>query len=56
MVVKYNPSGISVFGNIDHFQLIFSGTINDYQFDVTGAIANDHNMQIHIVGTKREDL
>lgn len=55
-VVKYDQNSISVFGNIDHFQLTLNGEINEYQFKAIGTIANDPQTQIRVVGTKREDL
>lgn len=55
-VVKYDQNSISVFGNIDHFQLTLNGEINEYQFEAIGTIANNPQTQIRVVGTKREDL
>ncbi len=55
-VIKHNLNAISVFGDIDHFQLNFSGEINEYEFDAVGEIANNPQAQIKVVGTKKEDL
>lgn len=55
-VLKHNPNSVSVFGNIDHFQLNLAGEITEYQFNATGTIANNPQAQIQVVGTKREDL
>ena len=55
-VIKFDPNSISVFGDIDHFQLILNGEINEYQFNTIGTIANNSQAQIKVVGTKREDL
>ncbi|MBU4388723.1 MAG: hypothetical protein KKB23_04205 [Proteobacteria bacterium] len=55
-VLKHNPNSISVFGNIDHFQLNLIGEIDEYQFNATGTIVNNPQAQIKVVGTKREDL
>lgn len=55
-VIKFNPNSISVFGDIDHFQLILNGEINEYQFNAIGTIADKPQVQIKVVGTKREDL
>ena len=55
-VIKHNPNSVSVFGNIDHFQLTLNGEINDYQFKAIGSIANNPHALINVVGTKREDL
>jgi len=54
--IKYNPNIVSVFGNIDHFQLNLIGEVDEYQFNATGAIVNNPQAQIKVVGTKREDL
>jgi len=55
-VIKYDPNSISVFGNINHFELALNGEIDENQFNAIGTIANNPQTQIKVVGTKREDL
>lgn len=55
-VIQYDENIVSVFGNITHFQLTIDGEINEYQFSAVGTIANNPQVQIKVVGTKREDL
>lgn len=55
-VIKYDPNGISVFGEIDHFEITFSGNIDDNNLDVSGNITNSPESTINIVGTKKEDF
>lgn len=55
-IIKYDPSSISVFGNINHFELILDGHIEENNFDAIGVIANNPHAQIRVVGTKKEDL
>lgn len=55
-VVKYDPNSTSIFGNVDHFQLTVSGKIDEHEFNIAGAIVNNPQAQIQVIGTKREDL
>ncbi len=56
-IIRYDRNSVSVFGDIDHFELTFSGQIKDENlFDAIGIIANNPQTQIRIVGTKKEDL
>lgn len=55
-VIKYDSNSISVFGNINHFELILNGEIGENQFDAIGTIANNPQAQMRVVGTKKEDL
>lgn len=55
-VIKHDPNSISVFGNIDHFQLNLSGEIDEYQFTATANIIGNDLAQLRIVGTKKEDI
>lgn len=55
-VIKYDPNSISVFGNINHFELILNGEIDENQFNAIGTIANNPQAQMRVVGTKKEDL
>lgn len=54
-VIKYDPNSVSIFGDIDHFELIIQGEINENNFTATGTIKNDTN-KITVSGTKKEDL
>lgn len=55
-VTRYNKDSISVFGNIDHYQLTLRGVTDEYRFIITGSIVDKPQIQIEVVGTKREDL
>lgn len=54
-VIRYDQNSISVFGDIDHFELTFSGQIDDNQLNVTGSITNAPEEKIRVAGTKKED-
>jgi len=54
--IKYDQNSISIFGNIDHFQLKIQGEIDEYQLKAKGTIINNPQAVIEVVGTKREDL
>lgn len=53
---RFDVNCISVFGNIDHFSLTFSGEINHYHFSAAGVIPNNPQHQIRVVGNKKEEL
>lgn len=55
-VIKYDPNSISVFGNINHFELTLNGEIDENQFTAIGTIPNNHQVKMKVVGTKKEDL
>jgi hypothetical protein len=55
-IVKYDANSISVFGDLDHFQLKINGQLDEYKFTATGTITNLPHMEIHLAGTKKEDL
>jgi hypothetical protein len=55
-VIKYDQNSISVFGNMDHFELKIKGEIDEYKFKAIGTIVNNPQAVINVVGTKREDL
>jgi len=55
-VIKYDQNSISVFGNINHFELILNGEINENSFDAIGTIADNPQAQLRVIGTKKEDL
>jgi len=54
-VIKYDDNSVSVFGNINQFQLNLNGEIDEYQFNAVGTIVNNPQAQIRVVGTKRVD-
>ena len=55
-VNRFDVNSISVFGDIDHFTLTFSGEINRYHFSAAGVISNNPQHQIRVVGNKKEEL
>ncbi len=55
-VIRYDENFISVFGDIGHFQLGFKGIISENEFNAVGNIISSPQVQIEIVGIKREDL
>ncbi|MFH1994185.1 MAG: GrlR family regulatory protein [Nitrospinota bacterium] len=55
-VIKYDTGSISVFGNIDHFELMLNGKIDENRFDAIATIANNEKAKMSVVGTKKEDL
>lgn len=55
-VIKYDINGISVFGDIDHFELNFHGDIDENQFNLVGNIKNSPEVKIMMIGSKKEDL
>ncbi len=55
-VIKYDQNSVSVFGNINHFELILDGEIQENNFEAIGTIANNPQAQIRVIGTKKEDL
>ena len=55
-VIKYDENSTSVFGDISHFQLNINGEIDEYKFSAVGTITGNPQVQIEVVGTKKEDL
>jgi hypothetical protein len=55
-VLRYDENSISIFGNISHFHLNINGVIDEYQFRAIGTIADKPQIEIKVIGTKREDL
>jgi hypothetical protein len=55
-VIKHNPHGISVFGDISHFELTFTGDITENQFTAVGQIVENPDASITMTGTKKEDI
>nr|VFK80354.1 MAG: T3SS negative regulator,GrlR [Candidatus Kentron sp. SD] len=59
MIIRYSPNDISVFGNLDHFQLKINGQFDEREFTAIGNIPDIpeiSDMGIIIRGTKKEDL
>ncbi|MFH1595672.1 MAG: GrlR family regulatory protein [Pseudomonadota bacterium] len=56
IVIRYEPIGISVFGDIDSFKLSFSGEVNNLHFSAVANIPNMPQLKIRIVGNKKEDF
>ena len=55
-VIRYDPTGMSVFGDLDSFKLSFCGQINNSHFSAGGSIDNMPDIKIRIVGNKKEDF
>lgn len=55
-VIRFDPTTISVFGNIGQFALSLSGTINVYHLTAAAVIANNPQYKIKIIGNKKEDM
>lgn len=55
-IIRYDRNSESIFGDYDHFQLIFSGQIKSENiFEAIGTMANNPGVKIRIIGTKKED-
>ena len=54
-VIRYDSNAVSVFGDIDTFELNFSGQINDNEFNMIANIDNSLGENIKVNGTKKED-
>ena len=55
-VIRYDENSISVFGDISHFQLNINGAIDEYQFRAIGTIADMPQVEIKVIGTKRNGV
>ncbi len=55
-VIKYDQNSISVFGDITHFELTFTGQIDENQFSAVGNITGNPQARIRITGAKKEDV
>ncbi len=55
-IIRYDVNSISVFGNIDHFELNIEGDINENQFTLVGNIDEIPDVQIRVIGSKKEDF
>ena len=55
-VIRFDPTSISVVGNIDQFALSFSGEINDYHLTAAAGVVNNPQYKIRIIGNKKEDM
>ncbi|MBN1795361.1 MAG: hypothetical protein JW804_01680 [Sedimentisphaerales bacterium] len=52
-VIRYEPSSISVFGNLNNFRIMFQGQISDKEFTCTGTVSNIEGLKIEVKGTKK---
>lgn len=55
-VIRFDPQIISVFGNVDHFTLTFSGDFNDYHLSAAATLDDNPKYQIRFVAHKKEDI
>lgn len=56
IIIRHDPTGISVFGDIDSFKLSFSGQVDKLHFSAAATIDNNPQFKIRIVGNKKEDF
>jgi hypothetical protein len=56
IIIRHDPTGISVFGDIDSFKLSFSGQIDKLHFSAAATMTNVPQFKIRFVGNKKEDL
>lgn len=59
IVIRYEPTGISVFGDIGSFKLSFSGEWHNLHFSAIASIPEMPqlaHLKIRIVGNKKEDF
>lgn len=54
-IIRYDRNIISVFGDIDKFELNISGQINENMFNVIAHIDGHPEERIQVNGTKKED-
>ena len=54
-VMRYDNNSVSVFGDIDNFELSFNGQINDNEFKIIATLNSDSQENIQINGIKKED-
>jgi hypothetical protein len=52
---RFDPNGISVLGNIDHYSLDFTGTIDNDSFTGVASLVDRPEMQVRVRCTKKED-
>ena len=52
-VIRYEPSYISVFGNLGNFHLNFEGQFSENKFTAVGSISNVPGLQINVRGEKK---
>ncbi|MFZ5451871.1 MAG: hypothetical protein ACOZF2_08400 [Thermodesulfobacteriota bacterium] len=56
LIIRYDPMGISVFGDIDSFKLSFTGEVDNLHFSAVASIPEMPQFKIRIVGIKKEDF
>jgi hypothetical protein len=52
-VIRYEPSSISVFGNLGNFHLRFEGQLSGNEFTAVGSIPNLPGLQLNVKGEKK---
>jgi len=52
-VIRYEPSHISVFGNLGNFHLNFNGQVSEDKFTAVGLIPNLPGLQLNVEGEKK---
>lgn len=55
-VVRFNKTGMAIFGNLDSFTLKVSGNISDSNMELHGNMVEQPNMKITIKGQKINSL
>ena len=52
-VIRYEPSSISVFGNLGSFHLNLKGTVSENKFTTEGSISHIPGLKINVSGEKK---
>jgi len=52
-VIRYEPSHISVFGNLGNFHLKFKGQLSEDEFTAVGSIPDIPGLELNIKGEKK---
>ncbi|MBM4276236.1 MAG: hypothetical protein FJ134_17565 [Deltaproteobacteria bacterium] len=55
-VIRHDPTGISVFGDVDSFKLSLSGEVDNLHFSAVASIPEMPQFKIKVVGNKKEDF
>jgi len=56
LVARFTPGYISVFGDIDQFQLDFDAVFTENSFEGKASISGHPNLTMEIRGNKKQDL
>jgi len=56
IVIRHDPIGISVFGDMGSFKLSLEGEVDNLHFSAVATIPNMPNLKIRVVGNKKEEF